>query len=59
MFIIMLGLSLIQQWDDVLTSQRRHLFLSYPDIRPQSLLPWHNKLFEVTNNPLIGVVGKH
>lgn len=41
------GLKLIQQWDDVIVSQRRYLFLSYPDIRPASILPWYSKLVEV------------
>jgi Ran GTPase-activating protein (RanGAP) involved in mRNA processing and transport len=33
-----IGLTLVQQWDDILNHQRRYGLVPYPDVRPQTLL---------------------
>lgn len=41
------GLRLLQQWDDIIKSQRRYALLTWPDVRPPTLLSFAAKLFEV------------
>eukprot|EP01038_Epipyxis_sp_PR26KG_P005828 gene5828-8037_t len=41
------GLRIIQQWDDIIKLQRRYALLTYPDVRPQTLLSFSEKLFEI------------
>eukprot|EP00981_Chlorochromonas_danica_P015900 scaffold14726_cov186-Ochromonas_danica.AAC.2 len=39
----MSGLAMIQQWDDVIKSQRRYALLTWPDVRPPSLVSFEAK----------------
>jgi Ran GTPase-activating protein (RanGAP) involved in mRNA processing and transport len=39
------GLSFLQQWDDIIQSQKRYFFLTLPDLRPPSTLPFFTKIF--------------
>lgn len=39
------GLSLVQQWDSVLDSQRQRGVLSWPQVRPPHLATWFEKLY--------------
>ena len=41
------GLILVQQWDDILEAQRRDGLIPFPDVRPQSLLSFSDKMFQV------------
>jgi len=41
------GLLLVQQWDDVVIEQRRYALLTFPDVRPNDLVPLSIKLFEI------------
>lgn len=41
------GLSVVQQWDDIIRHQRRYALLPVPDVRPSNLLPWSQKMLQV------------
>ena len=41
------GLTLLQQWDQIVKSQRRYALIPWPDVRPQYLMPISAKLIEV------------
>lgn len=44
---IFTGLQLVQQWDDVIRLQRRYALLSWPDVRPPSIVTTFAKMFEI------------
>ena len=41
------GLNFVMQWDEIIKSQRRYAFLTWPDVQPSSLLHWSAKMMEV------------
>jgi Ran GTPase-activating protein (RanGAP) involved in mRNA processing and transport len=41
------GLTLLQQWDDIIKSQRRYALIPWPDVRPPHLIPFSAKAVEV------------
>lgn len=44
---VLSGLEFIQQWDDIIRSQRRYALLTWPDVRPQSLISFLPKIIEI------------
>jgi len=41
------GLEFVQQWDDIIKSQRRYALLTWPDVRPANLASFEEKIFEI------------
>eukprot|EP01041_Mallomonas_annulata_P000898 gene898-1738_t len=41
------GLSVIQQWDDIIRQQRRTALIAWPDVRPSNLMSVRHKLIEI------------
>ncbi len=41
------GMLFVQQWDDIITEQRRYALLSWPDVRPADLVPLSVKMVEI------------
>jgi len=41
------GLLLVQQWDEIIESQRRYGLLPWPDVRPHELLDFTDKVFTI------------
>jgi Ran GTPase-activating protein (RanGAP) involved in mRNA processing and transport len=41
------GMLFIQQWDEIIKLQRRYALLTWPDVRPATLVSWVTKLLEI------------
>eukprot|EP01035_Chromulina_nebulosa_P018885 gene18885-24680_t len=41
---VFIGLSFLQQWDDLIITQRRYLFLVYPEVKPSNLISLYDKI---------------
>ena len=41
------GLLLVQQWDDIVKEQRRYALMTWPDVRPNDLVPFSVKLIQM------------
>jgi hypothetical protein len=41
------NLPLIQQWDDVIKEQRRYALIPVPDVRPDTLITFREKMIEI------------
>ncbi len=41
------GMTLLQQWDDIIREQRRYALLTWPDVRPKDLVSTWEKVFTI------------
>lgn len=44
---IFTGLEFVQQWDDIIKSQRRYALLVWPDVRPKNLVTFQEKMLDI------------